>query len=253
MSSRNILEPSHVFASLKPEKAVLESDHSDCRRAPKREVQVNGTSELSVAPSICVLTVVIRSEKTHSEDAKSSVLRRLDYVQQTFKNHGVEEGDMITVKNMSRVPGRSLYLMEAQVDGTFRNSVHKCLQLHNLLVEKLDESVKVLQPQLHHDKQKLEGIRKQACLTALANAKQKAIEVCRMLGQTIGRPIYVKEESLEESIGENSCSTSSDHERVLLGAPASIDIQQKVKANTVTIKARVSAAFELRANVKNKK
>lgn len=253
MSERNILEPSHIFASLKPDRCLRETEHGDCRRAPRREVQVTGTAELSAAPSICVLTVVIRSEKLQAEDAKSSVLRRLDYVQQTFRNHGITDGDMITVKNLSRVPGKSLYLMEAQVDGTFRNSVHKCLQLHNLLVEKLDETVKILAPKLQHDKQKLEGIRKQACLAALANAKQKAIEVCRMLGQGIGRPIYVKEDSLDEALGDNGSTSPNDQECPLAISPASLEIQQKIKANTVNIKAQVSAAFELRGLGKNKK
>ncbi|XP_039264509.1 interleukin-1 receptor-associated kinase 1-binding protein 1 homolog [Styela clava] len=253
MCDRNILEPSHIFASLKPDKNLQDKEHVDCRRAPKREVQVTGSAELMVAPSICVLTVVIRSEKSASDEAKNSVLRRLEYVQQTFKNHGVQDGDMIVVKNLSRNAARCLYVMEAQVDVTFRNSVHKCMQLHNLFVEKLDDTVKVLRPQLMHDKQKLEGIRKQACLTALANARQKAIEVCRMLGQTIGRPICVKEDFCDETLGSNSNCQTNEEDHVLLGNPTSIDLQQRVKANTITIKAQVSATFELKLPIKHRK
>lgn len=43
----------------------------------------------------------------------------------------------------------------------------------------------------------LTSCRRQACLAALANARQKAMEVCRMLGQTLGRPMSVKEETCQ--------------------------------------------------------
>lgn len=250
MCSRSILEPSHIFASLKPEPAEGK-DNLDPRRHFKREVQVTGSAELAVAPSIVVLTVVIKSEKAHAEEAKNSVLRRLEYVHQTVKNHGVLDGDIIVVKNMSRIPAG--YRMEAQVDVTLRNNVHKCMQLHNLFMEKLDETVKVLRPQVMHDKQHMETVRKQACLTALANARQKAIEVCRMLGQSLGRPISVKEENCEENVGPNGCD-STNEDQVIPGGPTAIDIQQRVKASTVTIRVQVTAAFELKPHCnKNKK
>ena len=71
-----------------------------------------------------------------------------------------------------------------------------------MLVEKLDPSrVKVIPPEvvpLHP--QRLADLRRETCLLAVHNAKQKAAEIAKHFGPfcSLGPPISIKEEEVEE-------------------------------------------------------
>ena len=78
----------------------------------------------------------------------------------------------------------------------------QCETLSNLLVEKLDPStVRVFSPEvvpLHP--QRLAELRRETCLLAVHNAKQKAAEIAKHFGPfcSLGPPISIKEEEVEE-------------------------------------------------------
>uniref|UniRef100_H2Y888 Interleukin-1 receptor-associated kinase 1-binding protein 1 homolog n=1 Tax=Ciona savignyi TaxID=51511 RepID=H2Y888_CIOSA len=257
MSSKaHAFEPTHVFANLSPR--ILSSSNENKSETQHRRVEVSGTAEFNVPPDLCVLTIVIENRKEKADEAKSSVARRLDYVTQTLTNHSVQNNDMEITENLSRVNGRGFFHMEAQVDAVFHQDLQKCLQISNLFVEKLDKCVKVLPPMLKHDPQRLEVTRKQTCLTALANARQKALDVCRLMGQNLGRPVFITENVVREWRG------SGAPEQVVPGAEAplpSVDgvtngpitVQRRMKEQSLTIRVDVTATFDIRCRLEKEK
>ena len=88
------------------------------------------------------------------EEVKTSVNRRVDYVLQTLKSYHIK--DFTIHKSLQRV--EKLYQMEVEVVVEF-SDFSKCEQVCNLLVEKLDETVKVLRPFLYHTPSKLDSLR----------------------------------------------------------------------------------------------
>nr|CAB3256794.1 interleukin-1 receptor-associated kinase 1-binding protein 1-like [Phallusia mammillata] len=258
-SKRRGFDASHVFANLSPR--IITANDDNVHEKQKRKVEVSGSAEFTVPPDRCILTIVIKNKKEQAADAKASVERRLEYIVQTLLNNGLHSCDVEVTKNLSRPTGRNLYHMEAQVDAVFTNDLQKCLSVSNLFIEKLDNCVTVLPPILKHDKQRLESTRKQACLTALANARQKALEVCRLLGQTMGRPINVTENIVREWRG--SGATPSDEppecaepplptvEEVMTSGP--IDVQRRVTEQSITVRVDVTAVFEIRAKLEKNK
>lgn len=88
------------------------------------------------------------------DEVKTSVNRRVDYVLQTLKSYHVK--DFTIHKSLQRV--EKLYQMEVEVVVEF-SDFSKCEQVCNLLVEKLDETVKVSRPFLYHTPSKLDSLR----------------------------------------------------------------------------------------------
>lgn len=88
------------------------------------------------------------------EEVKTSVNRRVDYVLQTLKSHHVK--DFKIHKTLNRI--EKLYHMEIEVVVEFID-FSKCEQVCNLLVEKLDETVRVSRPHLYHSTSKLDSLR----------------------------------------------------------------------------------------------
>ena len=88
------------------------------------------------------------------EEVKTSVNRRVDYVLQTLKSYHIK--DFTIHKSLQRV--EKLYQMEVEVVVEF-SDFSKCEQVCNLLVEKLDETVKVSRPFLYHTPSKLDSLR----------------------------------------------------------------------------------------------
>nr|XP_002740018.1 PREDICTED: interleukin-1 receptor-associated kinase 1-binding protein 1-like [Saccoglossus kowalevskii] len=208
----------------------------------EREIQVSATGEAFLAPDRARVTITVTSTKENVLDAKNSVTRRLDYILQSLQTHGVKEGDIDIYKNIQRIDG--LYDMNAEVTIQFVD-FNKCQSVSNFLVEKLDNSVKVSQPQLYHSHQRLEMLRRQACLSAVRNAKQKALEVARMLRQALGKPIMIKEEYSHEWEGPAANEVPQDNE-------VPISFQQRISNTTITVSVKVYAAFELKPKEKGK-
>lgn len=55
-----------------------------------RHIKVTAVGEVSLPPDRCRMSVKIHSQKDNVQDVKNSVQRRLDYILQTFQNHGVK-------------------------------------------------------------------------------------------------------------------------------------------------------------------
>ncbi|EPY83197.1 interleukin-1 receptor-associated kinase 1-binding protein 1 [Camelus ferus] len=99
-----------------------------------REVHVSGTAEVSASPDRAQVAVRVSSTKEAAAEAKKSVCRRLDYITQTLQQQGV------------------------QVCITF-TEFGKMQNICNFLVEKLDSSVVISQPQFYHTSGSVENLR----------------------------------------------------------------------------------------------
>ncbi|XP_070567553.1 interleukin-1 receptor-associated kinase 1-binding protein 1-like [Ptychodera flava] len=240
--------PAQVFASFttsppkyKPSKPI-ETEEKPKNQKTEREIQVSATGEAFLAPDRAKVTVSVTSTKENVADAKNSVTRRLDYILQSLHTHGVKEGDVDIYKNIQRIDG--LYEMKAEVTVLFVD-FNKCQATCNFLVEKLDNTVTVSQPQLFHSHQRLEMLRRQACLTAVRNAKQKGIEVARLLRQSLGRPLMIREDYSHEWEGPAANEVPQDNE-------VPVSFQQRIANATITVSVKVFAAFELKPKEKGK-
>lgn len=93
--------PARVFASLVPatgdvcgdvkELEVNRGVKAGCNRCSThgRQVEVTGSAELSVPPDRAAVTVSLSSSKKSAKEAVNSVQRRLDYILQSGRQHGV--------------------------------------------------------------------------------------------------------------------------------------------------------------------
>ncbi|XP_072355927.1 interleukin-1 receptor-associated kinase 1-binding protein 1 homolog isoform X1 [Scyliorhinus torazame] len=278
------ITPAQVFASLLSDQEKSKRCRSEYRGAQsphsspagEREVQVSASAEVTAPPNRARLCVLVGSRKEAAAAAKSSVNRRLDYILQSVRAHGVriifgvwtlltgpvfiaypegilrgnyiavdqdftcrpDQEDSVTVtKDFRRV--ENAYQMEAEVCVIF-SDFGKMENLCNLFVEKLDSSVVVGSPQFYHTTEAVETIRRQACLRAVANSRRKAFEVCRLLGQTLGRPLIVREEETKESDGLTSETATPDNMR-------SLTIQQQINNASMTVCSKVFVTFELKS------
>lgn len=89
-------------------------------------------------------------------------------------------------------------------------------------------------------------LRRQACLAAVENAWRKAQEVCALVGQTLGRPLLIKEEETKDWEGQ-----ADDHQ--LSSLPGSLTIQQKIKSATIHAASKVFITYEVKGKERKKK
>ncbi|TKC44579.1 hypothetical protein EI555_005910 [Monodon monoceros] len=121
-----------------------------------REVHVSGTAEVSATPDRAQVVVQMSSTKEAAAEAKKSVCRRLDYITQTLQQQGVQSENVTVTKDFQRV--ENAYHMEAEVCITF-TEFGKMQNICNFLVEKLDSSVVISQPQFYHTPGSIENLR----------------------------------------------------------------------------------------------
>ncbi|XP_007168038.2 interleukin-1 receptor-associated kinase 1-binding protein 1 [Balaenoptera acutorostrata] len=207
-----------------------------------REVHVSGTAEVSATPDRAQVVVQMSSTKEAAAEAKKSVCRRLDYVTQTLQQQGVQSENVTVTKDFQRV--ENAYHMEAEVCITF-TEFGKMQNICNFLVEKLDSSVVISQPHFYHTPGSIENLRRQACLVAVENAWRKAQEVCNLVGQTLGKPLLIKEEEMKEWEGQ-----IDDHQSSRLSS--SLTVQQKIKSATIHAACKVFITFEVKGREKKK-
>ncbi|XP_077759435.1 interleukin-1 receptor-associated kinase 1-binding protein 1 isoform X3 [Canis aureus] len=186
-----------------------------------REVHVSGTAEVSASPDRAQVAVLVSSTKEAAAEAKKSVCRRLDYITQSLRQQGL------------------------QVCITF-TEFGKMQNICNFLVEKLDSSVVISQPQFYHTPGSVENLRRQACLVAVENAWRKAQEVCNLVGQTLGKPLLIKEEETKEWEGQIDDLQSSR-------LSSSLTVQQKIKSATIHAASKVFITFEVKGKEKKRK
>lgn len=234
---------SRLFASLQPrDMANTAADELENKpgivvtQKGGREVQVTGTAELSAAPDRARLCIRVSSSKGAAAEAKSSVLRRLEYIEQTLRQKGLQDENITVSKEIERKVNS--YQMDAEVCVVFED-FEKLQNICNMLVEKLDSSVCISSPQFYHSPENMEKLRRQVCLNAVSNARRKAQDVCRLVGQSLGKAIIVREEEMKEWEDQADCASSS--------------IQHKIKGATVYAASKVSATFEIKSKERNKK
>lgn len=240
--------PAQVFAQFTSasESEGIPGAKTNCKHEGKyasdnrREIQITESGEVSLPPDKARVSIVCSNAKESVEEVKTSVNRRVDYVLQTLKSYHIK--DFTIHKSLQRV--EKLYQMEVEVVVEF-SDFSKCEQVCNLLVEKLDETVKVSRPFLYHTPSKLDSLRRQACVCAVRNAKNKALEVVQMFNQSLGPPILIREEHYDESVG-----TSTEHADK---TEDQLTFQQKVAAGTVTVNVRIFVIFEIKEKAKAQK
>ncbi|CAI9164075.1 unnamed protein product [Rangifer tarandus platyrhynchus] len=212
-------------------------------QTPTREVHVSGTAEVSASPDRAQVVVRVSSTKGAAAEAKKSVCRRLDYITQSLRLQGVQSENVTVTKDFKRL--ENAYHMEAEVCITF-TEFGKMQNICNFLVEKLDSSVVISQPQFYHMPGSVENLRRQACLAAVENAWRKAQEVCNLVGQTLGKPLIIKEEETKEWEGQIDHPQSSR-------LSSSLTVQQKIKSATMHAASKVFITFEVKGREKKKK
>ncbi|XP_066109093.1 interleukin-1 receptor-associated kinase 1-binding protein 1 [Saccopteryx bilineata] len=208
-----------------------------------REVHVSGTAEVSASPDRAQVTVRVSSTKEAAVEAKKSVCRRLDYITQSLQQQGLQAENVTVTKDFRRV--ENAYHMEAEVCITF-TEFGKMQNICNFLVEKLDSYVVISQPQYYHTPGSVENLRRRACLVAVENAWRKAQEVCNLVGQTLGKPLLIKEEETKEWEGQRD-----DHQSSRLSS--SLTVQQKIKSATIHAASKVFITFEVKGKEKRNK
>ncbi|XP_061126167.1 interleukin-1 receptor-associated kinase 1-binding protein 1 homolog [Syngnathus typhle] len=160
-----------------------------------RELQVTGTAEVSCLADRASVQLRVGNSKASVNEVTSSVSRRLEYILQAVRQHGVSEDDITVRKFLHR--DEDVYHMNAEVTVTF-SDFDKMEQACSILLEKLDRSVSVGQPRFFHSAECLNRVRQSACVSAVENAQQKAIRISQLLGQSLGAPTLVREEETRE-------------------------------------------------------
>ncbi|XP_071955595.1 interleukin-1 receptor-associated kinase 1-binding protein 1-like [Antedon mediterranea] len=237
-------KPSRVYASLLDQSNTPTNNKNQGNPRPKTstEIEVTATAEARQVPNRANVTVVVSSRKEVAAEAKNSVARRTDYIFQALHTFQVKEGDVSRTDSLQREDG--LYVMTTELLVTFVD-IEKCLAVTNLLVEKLDDSVIITQPEFHHTPHSVEELRKQVLIKAVSNCRQKADNIGLLLGQVVGQPNKIIEEYTKEWEGPETAPTT---ER--LGK--SLTMQQRIANATVHVKAKVKINFEMMAKEKAK-
>ncbi|XP_077162382.1 interleukin-1 receptor-associated kinase 1-binding protein 1 [Paroedura picta] len=239
------LSPARVFAELVPpaaEASGAAKGTAGVLQPPGREVHVSGTAELSAGPDRATVTVRLGSKKAEACAARGSVARRLDYIAQAARQRGgIAEENMTVTKNFSRLD--NAYKMEAEVCITF-SDFEKMQDVCNFLVEKLDSSVIISPPHFYHTVETIDNLRRQVCLAAISSAQQKAQEVCSLFGQSLGKPLLIREEEMKEWEGhlENHITNPSD----------SLSLQQRLQSAIINVSSKMFAVFEIKGEKKRK-
>jgi len=209
----------------------------------KRLITVSASGEFSLPPDRVKLTVLIRSLKNTIDEAKQSAARRFEYVQQNLRNTGLKETDIIISKIYNRKD--NLYEVLIEISAFFCDFA-KYQQLHNLFVEKLDETVKVLPAEFSHTSLRVENLKRQASIQAVRNAKHVAFDLAKTVSLSLGKPLNICEESCREIEGMQSADRQPE--------PSSVKtFQEIINDKTVTVFVNIRATFELKQKGKNRK
>uniref|UniRef100_A0A8D0DV93 Interleukin 1 receptor associated kinase 1 binding protein 1 n=1 Tax=Salvator merianae TaxID=96440 RepID=A0A8D0DV93_SALMN len=244
------LPPARVFAEVVPPPPVGSENRENkpprisggFLLPPGREVHVSGSAELSAAPNRAEVTIQLRSRKGEAGAARSSVSRRLDYVAQAARQRGgVSESDVAVTRKFSKKD--NTYEMEAEICITF-SDLGKMQDVCNVLIEKLNSSVIISPPYFYHTMEAVDALRRQVCLAAVGSAQQKAQEVCQLFGQSLGKPLLIREEEVKEWEGYRG-----NH---MANSPDSSSLQYRLQSATMHVSSKVFAVFEIKGVKKEK-
>ncbi|NXM03096.1 IKBP1 protein, partial [Tyrannus savana] len=143
----------------------------------------------------------------------------------------------------------------SRVDNTYQVDAEVCIMFTdfgkmqnfcNLLTEKLGTAVTISPPHFYHTPEAIDTLRRQVCVAAVGNTRQKAQEVCRLFGQSLGKPLLIKEEETKEWGGHM--------DSYLPRSPDSLTLQERIHNATAYASSRVFAVFEIKGkeNRRNK-
>ena len=90
------------------------------------------------------------------EAAKQSVERRVGYIQQTFRNHSVKD-NQYNIHQLTTTTNEG-FKVTAEIVVTY-HSVQNYEKVTNVLVEKLEKSVRISPPVFEHSKGSIENLR----------------------------------------------------------------------------------------------
>ncbi|NXX48453.1 IKBP1 protein, partial [Tricholaema leucomelas] len=231
--------PARVFAELvsarSPALAPAPVGRSEPPTPPGREVHVSGSAELSAGPDRARVSLRLGSRKDEAGAARSSVARRLEYIAQSARQRGVLEENMTVTEDFSRA--ENTYQMEAEVCIVF-SDFGKMQNVCNLLIEKLGTSVSISPPHFYHTPEAVDTLRRQVCVAAVGNTRRKAQEVCHLFGQSLGKPLLIREEETKEWGGH-----IDSH---LPNSPDSLTLQERIQNATAHASCKVFAVFEIK-------
>ncbi|EDO32163.1 predicted protein [Nematostella vectensis] len=242
MSSNTIkwFNPAEVYAQFttgeEPEKREKATTND---KQDRKDIQITESAELSLAPDKARVLILCSSCKESVEEVKTSVNRRVEYILQTLKSYRIKD----TCYKINRILTRQekTYFYETEIIVEFSDFL-KCEEVSNLLVEKLDETVTVSPPVFYHSTERLANLRCQACVSAVKNAKNKALQVVQMFNQILGPPITIREESYEEIMGTpNEHPETSESQK-----KHAHSFHDKIMQATVTVNMKVFVSFEIR-------
>ncbi|KAJ1151010.1 hypothetical protein NDU88_003797 [Pleurodeles waltl] len=182
------------------------------RSAAPREVHVSGVAELSAAPDRARVSVCLSSCKETANDAKSSVNRRLEYILQSMRQHGVQEENLTVTKTFRR--RENAYNMEVEICVIFED-FEKMQTISNLLVEKLDISVTISPPHFYHSPESVEALRRRVCLAAVGNARRKAQESSHSSLSFDFVPLVVLDSKFAKYLVCGKCGPGTDQGKVI--------------------------------------
>lgn len=148
---------------------------------PTRLMTVNATGELKMPPDQVRLVVVISSLKANLSEAKASVHKRFEYAYQTLRKHRIsvcflisnsvwkikfnkayenrkyKEADIyVTTSNHRKEKGN--YEVVTEMRATISDfKIYETV--YNILVEKLDKSVRIQAPEFFHTPSRIEALK----------------------------------------------------------------------------------------------
>ncbi|CAF1143385.1 unnamed protein product [Rotaria magnacalcarata] len=229
-----LIPKNRIYSEEQMRSALIFSD-TDSRR----QITVSGMGEFSLPPDRVKLIVIITSTKSNANEAKTSVERRLKYVEQTLRNYGVKDAD----KSIARSVTRRDTMFEAMTEITaIFVDIQRYQNCHNILVEKLDAPVvRVLDPVFSHSTLRLENIKRQASVQAVRNAKHTAEDIARTVGLHVAKAVQITEENYQEKEGALAVS----------GQPTSF--QNLIDAKTIVVNVTLNITFELKAKERQRK
>src|SRR5690349_5058173 len=126
--SLGIIPKNRIYTDEQMRSALIFSDTNSCR-----QITVTGMGDFTLPPDRVKLIVVITSTKSSVNEAKTSVTRRLKYIEQTLRNYGVKEQDKSFVQSITRRD--SMYDVTAELTAIFVD-IQRYQLCHNQLVEK---------------------------------------------------------------------------------------------------------------------
>ncbi|NWQ73126.1 IKBP1 protein, partial [Columbina picui] len=238
--------PARVFAELVPARVLTPTPTLTPAPAPtgrggppgppRREVHVSGSAELSASPDRARPRGPTGTSRGLPDPTRQPA-------QQSALQPAAGEENMTVTEDFSRV--ENTYQMEAEVCIIF-SDFGKMQNVCNLLIEKLGTSVTISPPHFYHTPEAVDTLRRQVCVAAVGNTRRKAQEVCRLFGQSLGKPLLIREEETKEWGGHVDSHLSN--------FPDSLTLQERIQNATAYASCRVFAVFEIKGkeNRRNK-